>query len=247
MATRKKKASASKKTTEKMVTRVALVIDRSGSMGSIRQQALDGINEQLNGLRASAGVAGETYVTLIDFDNEIKVHFNQREASKLTNLEPADFVPRGSTALYDATMTAISRLQEEKETCENTAYLVVVITDGGENASRTSKHTLASRIKELQGTGKWTFTYMLSNVDLSVATDLNVPASNVGTWYSSTAAGASAGFAYTSNSIGNYVNTRGLTGTLSVSNFYSPNTDVNKVVNAVTDDDSVKITNTNKK
>jgi uncharacterized protein YegL len=215
MATRKKKA----KSVEPMITRVALVIDKSGSMSNIQKQALSGLNEQIQALRESE--AGDTYVTLIQFDSQVKVSFNQKNSKELKNLEPADYRPTGGTAMYDAVGTAIDRLLEEQNAVENVAYLVIVISDGEENSSRrVSQWQLASQIKELQATGKWTFTYMLSNVDLSVARNLGVWSGNIAAWNSNSALGATAGFATVTNSTAGYLRSRSVTGNAANTSFY---------------------------
>jgi ADP-heptose:LPS heptosyltransferase len=63
----------------------------------------------------------------------------------------------------------------------NNAYLVIVISDGEENAS---KHWSASRLKErideLQATNRWTFVYMGCNQDvLVVEKEYNLSPQNV--------------------------------------------------------------------
>lgn len=209
-----------KKKAERMITRVALVIDKSGSMEHVQKAALSGLNEQIGALRGSE--AGDTFVTLIQFDNQAKVFFNQKNAKELKNLEPADYRPLGGTAMYDAVGTAIDRLLEENNEVENVAYLVIVISDGEENSSRrVTQWDLASRIKELQATGRWTFTYMLSNVDLSVAKNLGVWSGNIASWNSNTAIGTTTAYATVSNSTVGYLRTRGLTGNTTSNAFYN--------------------------
>lgn len=205
------------------ITYIALVVDRSGSMKSVERAALDGINEQINVMRQNAKLGGKTFVTYIQFDDVIETVFANRPASELNDLTEDDYVPRGWTAMLDATDEAITRLKAAPIITEDTAFLVVLITDGAENASkRVSRYQLAQKIKELQATGKWTFTYMLGgNLDLSVATDLGVYVGNVSTFDSHTLTGTSKGFGVAAASIGNYVTARSA-GLQSVNNFYTP-------------------------
>lgn len=113
-------------------THVTLVVDRSGSMSSMRVEAQDGINLLL---REQFMEEGEVSFTVVDFDTEIVEVESMRR-------EPFEYqlVPRGSTALLDATAHAILKTGEDLAALEEDKrpgkVLFVVITDGQENASR---------------------------------------------------------------------------------------------------------------
>lgn len=204
----------------KQITRVALVVDRSGSMRSILEAARSGLFEQLNTIKNNADKSDETYLTLISFDNEITTHFDGVNIKKLKEVEINKVIdPRGMTAMNDAVMTAIDLLKKRRDT-SGTAYLIIVISDGWENASETPTYKLSERIKELEGTGKWTFTYMLSNNDIhKVAKDLNLDMGNVAAFeYTST--GTKEAFATMAMSTGTYFSSRAA-GQLRTSNFYN--------------------------
>jgi uncharacterized protein YegL len=216
MATTKKTRKA-KKTDKK--TYVALVIDRSGSMSSIHKQTVDGINEQFGVLRRNAELAGDTEITLFQFDDVIETVFKDVAPTELKNWELSDFVPRGSTAMYDAVWAAINHLKS-KPLGEDTAFLVCVISDGHENASReVNQGILSEEIKRLQDTGDWTFSYMLANQDIhQVSHALNVPVSNIAA-FNSTLDGSSVAYTANASSTANYLSMRSV-GVKSVSNFY---------------------------
>jgi Mg-chelatase subunit ChlD len=217
----KKTKTVLKVPAKRKTTRVALVIDRSGSMSSVEKAAFDGINEQINVIRRDADQGGDTYVTYIQFDDFVETVFSNQHASELKNITRDQYSPRGSTAMRDAVGTAIEMLKSQTGSDEDVAYLVVTISDGAENASRQyTADRLAAIVKELKQTGRWTFTMMLSNVDLSVAKNLGVDLGNSVT-YTSTEAGTVQAFAQMSTSTGNYFGARS-TNTLSVNNFYSP-------------------------
>lgn len=219
MATKKVKTpKKSKKSTKK--TYVAMVIDRSGSMSSIHKETVDGINEQFNVYRRDGDKGGDTEITLVQFDDQIDVVFDGNKPSDLVDWALTDFRPRGSTAMYDGVWAAINVLKSKEET-DDTGFLVCVISDGYENASKEiTQKTLSDEIQRLQDTGKWTFTYMLANQDIhTVSSALNVPLSNVAS-YSSTAMGSAAAYMVNASSVGTYFGTRGSGGT-STSNFFS--------------------------
>jgi Mg-chelatase subunit ChlD len=204
-------------------TYVAIVLDRSGSMANIHKQTVDGLNEQFNVLRRDADIAGDMEVVLIQFDDHIDVLLNGTKPADLKNWELNDFQPRGWTAMYDAVWAAINTLKSKVET-DDTGFLVCVISDGDENASKeVTQLTLSKEIKRLQDTGKWTFSYMLANQDIhEVSKRLNVDTSNMASFKST---GASASFAYTANAsaMSNYLDARGAGQTM-VRSFYSNTT-----------------------
>lgn len=211
---KKKKHKAKKKTL------VALVVDRSGSMSSIRQAAFDGINEQLQTLRKNAKKGGETLVTYIQFDDESETVFAGRPAADLTDITFNQYSPRGSTALRDAVWTAIHKLQDSVEETDDTGYLVIVISDGYENASKEcSASKLREKMDELRATGKWTFSYMLSNQDIDqFVRETGVDRGNVSSFVSTTA-GTSTAFDTMTNSVASYLTIRG-SGHTGTRNFY---------------------------
>jgi Mg-chelatase subunit ChlD len=204
---------------KKKVTRVALVIDRSGSMGSVRGAAFNGINEQIAVLRRDADKGGETFVTYIQFDDQFETVFENRSARELVDITSDQYSPRGGTAMRDAMARAIGILQAQTKEDEDTVYLVVTISDGEENASKeVTAQQLAKQIKALEASGDWTFTMMLSNVDPRVATTLGLTLGNVAT-YTSTVAGTADAFETMRSSTANYFGAREAN-TRSVSSFY---------------------------
>lgn len=216
----KKKRGRPKK--EKKITYVALVVDRSGSMQSVQESAFSGINEQINTLKKTGHKGGETFVTYIQFDNVTDLVFDKKASTELTEITRDQYSPRGSTAMYDAVWSAIKRLKDGVVETKDTGYLVVVISDGWENASReVTGQQLADEIKTLQETGKWTFAYMLSNQDLTkVSKALNLNVNNMAA-YTATSAGTHDAFGTMASSTANYMGLRAK-GVTRSTNFYSP-------------------------
>lgn len=214
-----KKTYKRRKKKVKQVTRVALVVDRSGSMDSILEAARGGLKEQINAIKANADKSDETYVTLISFDGEIITHFDGQDAKNL-NVDPSRIIiPRGSTAMNDAVMKAINLLESTEKT-DGTGYLVVVISDGYENASKTPKGQLSNRIKELEAQGNWTFTFMLANQDIhTFSKDMGI---NIGNSYAfaATNTGTAKGFTTMANATATYMQDRSF-GLLRKDSFYS--------------------------
>ena len=138
-------------------THVTLVVDRSGSMSSMRVEAQDGINLLL---REQFMEEGEVSFTVVDFDTEIvEVESMRREAFEY------QLVPRGSTALLDATAHAILKTGEDLAALEEDKrpgkVLFVVITDGQENASRRFElPAVQEMIARQTNEYRWNFQYI---------------------------------------------------------------------------------------
>jgi len=150
-------------------TLVALVLDKSGSMGAVRETAVSGVNEVLDTLRQKATAGGDTRVSMLAFNQRVEVLFASKTPEALPTLTLENYRPGGYTALYDAVGGAISSLEREAERSpgDDVAFLVNVVTDGLENASRAwSASRLPKKIRGLRRTGDWTFTVLGANIDL---------------------------------------------------------------------------------
>jgi len=169
-------------------TYVTIVLDKSGSMNEIREETRTGLNEQIQALRDEASQdSGEIFVSLIEFNHHIDPVFLDKNAKDL--VEVTDYKPCGTTALFDAIDYAIKNTPTIPEMeAEDSAALVIVLTDGIENASqqvksRKQKSALATQVKLLQDTGRWTFSFMGANIDIeTLAQQFSIPAGNSISW-----------------------------------------------------------------
>ena len=160
---------------KKGLTEIVLVLDRSGSMESTKRDAEGGLREFISKQKL---VPGECRVTFYRFDNVIERPFENRKIETI-EADELRLEPRGSTALLDAMAQAIdevgrrlSRLPE-KERPER--VFVVTITDGEENASRTTYTVLADKIKQQTETYKWEFVFIGANQDaIATAAKINI-------------------------------------------------------------------------
>jgi len=187
------------------VTHVGIVLDRSSSMDTCRQETIDGLNNQLSKLREADH---DVRVTFVDFNEDVNVRFVNKSIKDITNLTKSEYVPHGSTAMYDGVGAALDALNEIP-VLGNYAYLLLIISDGQENSSRkVNASQLAERLKSLQATERWTITYLGSNQDLTkVAKELNIPMGNM-RLYTSSQLGTVKGLAASANSVGDYMGMR---------------------------------------
>lgn len=147
-----------------------IILDESGSMGSIYNQALSGANETLNTIRLSQKEDGflKQILTFVTFDSgsnrpDVREIISLKPITEVKDLTKDDYCPSGCTPLYDAMGISIKKLSEVVGKDDN--VLVTVITDGYENSSR---HYSASMVKEMVDSLRakgWVFTYIGANQD----------------------------------------------------------------------------------
>jgi len=140
------------------VTNVHFILDKSGSMGSVREATISGFNEYLDTLKKD----GNTYtLTLSVFDTEVQTLEVNTPLSKVKKLTSENYIPSGMTALYDAVCVTLGKVKKSKA-----KNLVVIMTDGEENSSQefTDKE-LKTMIKDLEKGKNWTFVFLGANQD----------------------------------------------------------------------------------
>ena len=162
---------AMKKLTDPGEERVKIwfLLDRSGSMQGLTEDVIGGFNQFVNDQAAKPGKAR---LTTIQFDggDPFEVIIDAKRISKVPALTSDVYQPRGVTPLYDAVgrliTTADQRItsREERELPEED-QLVIVFTDGLENASREfGRSQVFDLIKDRMDAG-WTFVFMGANQD----------------------------------------------------------------------------------
>jgi len=162
------------------------VLDRSGSMQSIKASTITGVNEYINTSKAVAKKNKITsYLSMITFDHEVNTVYDYINIDDVKELTDEDFVPRGYTALHDATGRAIASLKEKlkgKESDDNIDVTITIFTDGQENSSKEHTHkSIAELIKQVQDDYKWTVTFIGAgdkDAVMRVAQSLNINVSN---------------------------------------------------------------------
>lgn len=151
--------------TKQDLTLIAVVLDRSGSMSGIAADMEGGLNTLI---KEQAALPGECRITLAQFDDKYELVADYVDAKLIT--EPFRLVPRGSTALLDATGKTISsvgstlkHLPEDKRPGK---VIFTIITDGMENASREwSNEQVKALIAQQTKDYGWEFNYLGANQD----------------------------------------------------------------------------------
>lgn len=149
-----------------------IILDESGSMQSIYEPALSGVNETLQTIRGAQTdhPDQEHFVTLIAFDSN---HYNQiyhnTPASKAIDVTKEQYRPNGCTPLYDAMGRSINELRPIIS--KGDVVLVTIITDGYENASREYNGKAIKSLVETMRKEGWVFTYIGANQDVEAVAD----------------------------------------------------------------------------
>ncbi|MBM3673056.1 MAG: VWA domain-containing protein [Actinobacteria bacterium] len=174
------------------------LLDRSGSMSSLYQDVVLGLQEFVREQRIADPRAR---MTLVQFDSE-DTHDVILDGMTLSEVDEARatkrFEPRAATPLYDAIAALIGRADKHIANGGDDAdQLVVIFTDGMENASTDCNRAKAFElIKERRGRG-WAFAFLGANQDAFEAGEAIgiAPANRMGWEATGPGARATLGFA----------------------------------------------------
>lgn len=152
-----------------------IILDASGSMMTIKQSAIDSVNETLQTIRAAQSKHADQqhFVTLVTFNDVVKTISECAPAEEVAELTADTYLPSCCTALYDAMGQSLTTLRPH--VAEADRVLVTIVTDGYENASREySGQAVKALVDELKAKG-WVFAYMGANQDVeAVAATMSI-------------------------------------------------------------------------
>lgn len=146
-------------------TDLTVVVDRSGSMGSIAREMCGGFDSFIAEQRKQPGTLA---VSLLQFDSGgVEWVYQGVPVAEVSALV---LIPRGLTPLWDAVGRAVTetgeRLAKLAEADRPEKVLVMTLTDGQENHSR---EWTAARVRDLVKTQrevyKWDFMFLGANID----------------------------------------------------------------------------------
>lgn len=151
-----------------MKTRVfnLIILDESGSMQSIKKEAVDSVNETVQTIRSveKKNENQEHFVSLITFNDDVKTVYDCVPAKDVKELTSETYCPDCYTALYDVMGMSLYALRPK--VADDDRVLVTVVTDGYENASREyNGMSIKSLVDELKEKG-WVFAYIGANHDV---------------------------------------------------------------------------------
>ena len=153
-----------------------IVLDASGSMYVIRQEAIAGVVETVQTIRSAQekNANQEQLLSLVVFNgSSITTVYDRMPIANVPDFNEKDYQPTDNTPLYDAMGNSITHLRRHIEEDDN--VLVTIITDGYENSSiEWNRQQILQLVEELKKTN-WLFTYIGANQDaLAVAKNMGI-------------------------------------------------------------------------
>jgi Mg-chelatase subunit ChlD len=150
-----------------------IILDKSGSMESIKQEAISGYNETLQSIISAQTKHAETqqhFVTLVTFNSDsTDTVYNRVACTKAAELTSKTYQPYNCTPLYDTMGNTLTKFRNELDMATDHRVLVTIITDGMENASKEySGKQIHQMVTELEALG-WVFTYIGANHNVKEA------------------------------------------------------------------------------
>ncbi len=158
---------------------VQIVLDRSGSMDAIAAATVDALNGFLAKQRKHPGMLR---LSLADFDSQepFRVAIDAIPIAEVVDLTNDDFDPRGGTPLFDAIGLAVERCDARVAADESEDQVLVILTDGLENASSDFTGPAVSTLLDARQEAGWTVLYLGANQDaFAVGADLGMAGGNV--------------------------------------------------------------------
>lgn len=146
------------------LTYIGILVDRSGSMDTMRTEMEFALNTFL---AEQADQPRQARVTLAQFDNAYDTVYCWQP---IYDVPTYHLEPRNSTALLDAVGMLVTesgaKLSSLPEAERPATVLIVIITDGYENASRLhTADSIKAMIKLQQDKYSWQFVFLGANID----------------------------------------------------------------------------------
>jgi hypothetical protein len=140
--------------------KVVVLFDASGSMLTF-PNAVDTINEFIASQKKSSLDAQEVSNTLslYFFNDDIQEVFVDKLMADVDDVKPLQYVPDGSTALYDAVGITLEKFNDTPR------LFMVILTDGFENSSLHYTSGMVHRKIRQKKEDGWTFKFLGTNQD----------------------------------------------------------------------------------
>ena len=183
----------------KDIANIFFILDKSGSMGSLREQAISGFNSYIASQRQLSGI---TRLTFIQFNESRHVIYESQDVKTVSELDMRTYAPSGYTALNDSVGFVLS---EHLTTCSpDETNIIAILTDGAENASTEySLEQIKSLLAQAEAQG-WEVLFLGANMSkATVVNTYGINASNVSA-FAATQKGVSDAFSTLSASTTSY-------------------------------------------
>ena len=148
------------------MTELIFILDRSGSMSGLEKDTIGGFNSMIERQKKEKG---EAVVSTVLFHNVSTVVHDRLPLDKVPPMTEETYFTRGCTALLDAVGGAVSHIANVHKYARREDVpqktLVVITTDGSENASKHYDYERVRRLIERQKEAGWEFLFLGANID----------------------------------------------------------------------------------
>ena len=225
-----------------------LSLDFSASMRSIVPAATRDYNDLIASIKeASIANNQDTIVNVVKcgdtYDALVTRWITNSNVNVLQPLNVSDYRADGrATPLFDSVGELIDMMSSVPDANDpNVGFVVMIITDGGENSSHKWKTKLAAKIQELQRTDKWTFVFRVPRGYGRELLNLGVEEGNILEW-DQTSKGVQQASQVTAQAVNQFYQARS-TGQTSTKRFYADLSSVSvEQVKAALKDISTEVT-----
>ena len=146
------------------VTLAMNIIDRSGSMHPYAGDLIRAYNDDYLAALAGSSSADDILVSTILFDDQVDLFHGYLLLGDVPPLTRRRYQPGGSTALYDAVAGGLTNMvlytQQLRQSGVMVRCLVIVYTDGDDNASRQTAGAVRRAVRELLKHEIYTLAYV---------------------------------------------------------------------------------------
>lgn len=170
-------------------TLIVCILDRSGSMESIVDDAIGGFN---GFLKKQKKQDEDATMTVALFDDRYELLYNNVDLNKVKKITRDVWSPRGLTALNDAIGKTIndvgSEINKQKKSKRPDKILVAIVTDGWENASKEYTGSDIKKLIKKKEKDDWQFVYLAADQDaFKVGTSFGVKGGNTFSYFNTSA------------------------------------------------------------
>ena len=191
------------KTTEKNLTEVVFILDRSGSMGGLESDTIGGYNSML---KKQQEEEGDVIISTVLFDDNTEVIHDRKALKDVKPITNKEYYVRGCTALLDAVGGAIRHIGHvqkalpEDQKPDKTIFIIT--TDGMENSSSHYTYDKVKKMVEKKKEKKgWEFIFLGANIDAIAVADRFGVSANRAVRYECDSVGTALNFKAMSNMI----------------------------------------------
>lgn len=154
---------------KKDLTQLVFILDKSGSMQGLESDTIGGFNSLIEKQKQEPG---EVLVTTVLFDDEVEIIHDNIKLEEIPLLTNKEYYVGGTTALLDAVGQTINKIIDSRNNTPETEHpentIVVITTDGRENASIEYDYSMVKKLIKKKEKEGWVFIFLGANIDVAV-------------------------------------------------------------------------------